>query len=110
MTKKLPSDYVDKLMTGVLVRIAQGGQPYSRSNSDGVAMYYLQQWGFVRTRNRSNKWEVTCAGYQHLKSEYPESEHTAKVEKATGALKKLLRRLQYLGKHAIQCEADDLLS
>lgn len=100
MTKKLPSDYVDKLMTGVLVRIASGGQPYSRSNSDGVAMYYLQQWGFVRTKNRSNKWEVTCAGYQHLKSEYPHHQNTADMEELAKKLKKLTVRMQQIGYHA----------
>ncbi len=49
MTRKIPHSKADQWMTDVLVRIASGGQPYSRSNSDGVAMYYLQQWGFVRT-------------------------------------------------------------
>lgn len=104
MMPKLPSTRIDIWMTDLLMRIASGGQPYSHSNSDGVAMYYLQHWGFVRTKKKSNKWEVTSAGYQHLKSEYPHHKNTADIEEIAKKLKKLAVRMQQIGHHAANAE------
>lgn len=104
MPRIIPHAKADQWMTDVLVRIASGGQPYSRSNSDWVAMYYLQHWGFVRTKKKSNKWEVTSAGYQHLKSEYPHHKNTADIEEIAKKLEKLAVRMQQIGHHAANAE------
>ena len=104
MMPKLPSTRIDIWMTDLLVRIASGGQPYSRSNSDRVALYYLKSWGFIRTKKKSNRWEVTGAGYQHLKSEYSDNKNTVKVEDVAKKLKKLAVRMQEIGRHASGAE------
>lgn len=104
MSLNNPSSQGETWMLRLLDHIASGLQPNLRSHSDRYAMYFMKMWGLVRTKPKSNKWEVTSAGYQWLLSERGQSVKAAKVEDVTNKLKKLVRHMNQLGRHAEQCE------
>lgn len=104
MSLSTPSNQTEVWMLRLINHIANGNQPNVRSHSDRHAMYYMKLWGLVRTRPKSNKWEITSAGYQHMLSEGHQHKLTAKVEEVNEKMKKLAKRMTQLGNHAAQCE------
>lgn len=95
---------IENRMLSLLKEIATGGRPDQNKFHDRHAMYFMKLWGLVRTRIKSNKWEVTSAGYQWLKSESISTKEVVTIETAQTALEAARRRLAYLGDHAEDCE------